>query len=252
MANRKGKKVEKKVNESKKKLNHLHELAFSQLDKRPLTGKDEIRRGYRLYKFDEAPAYLQDNIYVLGGFRVDLPFKTCLRSVFHLHNEISNIWTHIFGFFLTCYLFYYGYYNILPLKNLIPVRGYDETDGSEFFSVSSLDLFAFTLIIVGHLFQMYASFTFHWFGCMSQEKYRFCASVDYAGVVVSIALGFYFVCYYVLWCHTFLSIMYNIAMLIIGTLGLIFVLHPHFQIPQYQSLRGATFLCLGWFGLFPI
>ena len=46
----------------------------------------------------KAPNYLTDpEPFILHGFRPRLTFLGCLRSLFKLHNETLNIWTHIFG-----------------------------------------------------------------------------------------------------------------------------------------------------------
>lgn len=46
-----------------------------------------------------APAYMQ-NAFINAGYRVDYHWKTCVRSVFRLHNETLNVWTHFIGFLL--------------------------------------------------------------------------------------------------------------------------------------------------------
>eukprot|EP01029_Cantina_marsupialis_P028742 TRINITY_DN777952_c0_g1_i1.p1 TRINITY_DN777952_c0_g1~~TRINITY_DN777952_c0_g1_i1.p1 ORF type:complete len:419 (-),score=70.25 TRINITY_DN777952_c0_g1_i1:406-1662(-) len=44
--------------------------------------------------------YAKDNEYILCGYRHVSSWKTALFSVFRLHNESLNVWTHLFGGFL--------------------------------------------------------------------------------------------------------------------------------------------------------
>jgi len=45
------------------------------------------------------PDYLQ-NAFIDAGYRVEYNWKACLKSVFSLHNETWNVWTHFVGFLI--------------------------------------------------------------------------------------------------------------------------------------------------------
>ncbi|KAL7101530.1 hypothetical protein ACP275_08G059500 [Erythranthe tilingii] len=55
---------------------------------------------YQLVEYHSLPAYLKDNEYILGHYRAEWPLKQVLLSVFTIHNETLNVWTHLIGFFL--------------------------------------------------------------------------------------------------------------------------------------------------------
>ncbi|KAL0350482.1 UNVERIFIED_CONTAM: Heptahelical transmembrane protein 5 [Sesamum radiatum] len=55
---------------------------------------------YQLVEYHSLPAYLKDNEYILSYYRSEWPLKQALLSVFTIHNETLNIWTHLIGFFL--------------------------------------------------------------------------------------------------------------------------------------------------------
>ena len=51
-------------------------------------------KGPRLLDLEKTPAYLQFNRYVLTGYRPVCNADECLRSLFYMHNELGNIYTH--------------------------------------------------------------------------------------------------------------------------------------------------------------
>uniref|UniRef100_A0A672S3N3 Adiponectin receptor 1 n=1 Tax=Sinocyclocheilus grahami TaxID=75366 RepID=A0A672S3N3_SINGR len=47
------------------------------------------------------PDWLKDNDYLLHGHRPPMPsFRTCFGSIFRIHTETGNIWTHLLGLIL--------------------------------------------------------------------------------------------------------------------------------------------------------
>ncbi|XP_049916301.1 progestin and adipoQ receptor family member 4 isoform X2 [Epinephelus moara] len=63
--------------------------------------------GPRLLDFAKTPQHLQFNKYVLTGYRPVSTAHECLRSLFYMHNELGNIYTHgalpIIHITLLCY-----------------------------------------------------------------------------------------------------------------------------------------------------
>lgn len=55
---------------------------------------------YQLVEYHSLPGYLRDNEYILGHYRSEWPMKQILLSMFTIHNETLNVWTHLIGFFL--------------------------------------------------------------------------------------------------------------------------------------------------------
>lgn len=50
--------------------------------------------GPRLLDWASSPPHLQFNRYVLTGYRPVSSVQDCIRSLFYLHNELGNIYTH--------------------------------------------------------------------------------------------------------------------------------------------------------------
>uniref|UniRef100_H2LMM2 Progestin and adipoQ receptor family member 4 n=1 Tax=Oryzias latipes TaxID=8090 RepID=H2LMM2_ORYLA len=53
-----------------------------------------LYQGPRLLDFAKTPPHLQFNKYVLTGYRPVSTAQECLRSLFYMHNELGNIYTH--------------------------------------------------------------------------------------------------------------------------------------------------------------
>ncbi|XP_052197832.1 heptahelical transmembrane protein 4-like [Diospyros lotus] len=55
---------------------------------------------YQLVEYHMLPGYLRDNEFIIGHYRSEWPLKQVLLSIFTIHNETLNVWTHLIGFFL--------------------------------------------------------------------------------------------------------------------------------------------------------
>jgi hypothetical protein len=55
------------------------------------------RSASTLHTYDSLPDYLQDNEFIITGYRANLPVKATLKSFWEWHNETGNIWTHFLG-----------------------------------------------------------------------------------------------------------------------------------------------------------
>ncbi|MED6124144.1 Heptahelical transmembrane protein 4 [Stylosanthes scabra] len=61
----------------------------------------------QLVEYNSLPTYLRDNEYILGYYRSEWPLKQIFLSIFAIHNETLNVWTHLIGFFLFLFLTIY-------------------------------------------------------------------------------------------------------------------------------------------------
>lgn len=56
-------------------------------------------RDWKACHFEKLPCWMRDNDYLHFGHRPELPsFAECFRSIFRIHTETGNIWTHLIGF----------------------------------------------------------------------------------------------------------------------------------------------------------
>jgi len=126
-----------------------------------------------VYKYTDTPEYLHGNPYVASGYRVQLSFAYCLRSMFAWSNDTINIWSHFIGFFI--FLFYLIYDNlyVLPYK-------------TEFI----LDHLFVSLGLVCYQFCMLCSTGYHVFRCHSEKANLQWLALDLTGISVGL-LGCY-------------------------------------------------------------
>lgn len=74
--------------------------------------KKNKQRKRKIYSFRELPAHLQDNDCILHHYRAYYTVKECLKSVFDIHNETVNIWSHFLGSLFYAVLLFMTYYNL--------------------------------------------------------------------------------------------------------------------------------------------
>ncbi|XP_077233853.1 heptahelical transmembrane protein 4-like isoform X2 [Tasmannia lanceolata] len=55
---------------------------------------------YQLVEYHSLPGYLRDNEFIVGHYRSEWPLKQVFLSIFTIHNETLNVWTHLIGFFI--------------------------------------------------------------------------------------------------------------------------------------------------------
>ncbi|XP_078578640.1 progestin and adipoQ receptor family member 3-like [Branchiostoma floridae x Branchiostoma japonicum] len=128
----------------------------------------------QLYTYGQLPRWYQQIMeppYITAGYRNNLSYRQCLRSIFQIHNETGNIWTSLLPAIVFLLLAYYDITVSLPGAH---------GNGTDY-----------VVIVLFHLcFQIgaYASTYFHTFhaqGC--RQKYEECLAVDLWGLAVSSA-----------------------------------------------------------------
>ena len=82
--------------------NLYHDMATKELLAMPgkaLDKAEEIAwRVWTAVHHQHLPSWLRDNDFLLHGHRPQLhTFTECFRSIFRIHTETGNIWTHLIG-----------------------------------------------------------------------------------------------------------------------------------------------------------
>lgn len=73
-------------------------MAFQAAEQAGEICRKVIEVSWKACHFQSLPHWLQDNDYLHWGHRPPLPsFAACFRSIFRIHTETGNIWTHLIG-----------------------------------------------------------------------------------------------------------------------------------------------------------
>ena len=132
---------------------------------------------FPLATLSEVPPWVVYNTSVLTGYRRwDVSFGACLRSLFQLHNETGNIWTHLLGFL---------YFGSLLHSTL-----------SELPEASDAERLAIGSFLVGCMVCMGLSVAYHTFGSLSRRAHDVLLRLDYTGITVQILCSFVPCVYY--------------------------------------------------------
>jgi len=161
-------------------------------------------RGQKLLKYNEAPAYLQQNQYIHTGYRSPQSYIECMRSVFLFHNETLNIWTHLLGFLV--------FSSLLLWDSLSLPQG----------TVTWHDVAVILCIITCYQACMILSTVFHTFGAHSEQVYDKCLYLDLCGIAVSLIATYISGIYYAFWCLTWWRNFYLITVFLIVAFAVIF------------------------------
>jgi predicted membrane channel-forming protein YqfA (hemolysin III family) len=135
----------------------------------------------KLFTYQEIPERLKRNPYVLGSYRMNLTLQECISSLFSIHNETLNIWTHLFGFIL--FLFFSIYTSYVFYMN------------SKYVNIGDIVCWIVFLLAVENLYL--SSTLYHWIGLAHKEErvYRVCYCMDISAIG-GIICGSFFPGYY--------------------------------------------------------
>ncbi|KAI3423893.1 hypothetical protein D9Q98_009727 [Chlorella vulgaris] len=70
----------------------------------PRRRRQEHRAKRELLPFEQTPNHYRDNPHILHWYRPQGGFRRSLSSLFRLHNETGNVWTHLIGFVIFIFL----------------------------------------------------------------------------------------------------------------------------------------------------
>jgi len=193
---------------------------------------------WKTSQFTKLPAWMKDNEHLHFGHRPELgSFKECFKSIFRIHTETGNIWTHLIGFvaFIAMTIIFY-------VKPLCDNCHEDVKLGEKLI---------FLFFFIGAILCLGMSSLFHTVCCHSPEISDLFSKLDYTGIALLTIGSFVPWIYYGFYCQFTAQVVYLTTITILGVLAVIVTLHPSFGTPSYRPLRALTFVCLGCFGFIP-
>lgn len=190
-----------------------------------------VRNIWNVCSFHALPKWLQDNNYLHNEHRPPLnSFIECCKSVFRLHTETVNIWTHLIG----CFIFMALYIHVLLTEHY-----------------AWQDKLIFAVYFLGTIVCLGLSTAFHVVHCHSESIGKLFNKLDYCGITVLIMVSFVPWLYYAFYCRVYPILIYLSSVLILGTASIIMSLQEKFSRPAYRPIRTAVFTTFGLSGVVP-
>ncbi|XP_023219196.1 adiponectin receptor protein-like [Centruroides sculpturatus] len=188
---------------------------------------------WKVCHFSSLPRWLQDNDFLHRGHRPPLPsFSACFRSIFRIHTETGNIWTHLLG----CIAFIgVAIYFLSHPSNEIGWQG----------------KMVFATFFISAIVCLGMSFTFHTVNCHSEKMGKLFSKLDYCGIAVLIIGSFVPWLYYGFYCQYQLKVFYFCLVFVLGTSAIIVSLWDKFSEPRFRWLRAGVFMGFGLSGAIP-
>ncbi|XP_054984283.1 adiponectin receptor protein 1-like [Sorex araneus] len=190
---------------------------------------------WSVISYDMLPDWLKDNDYLLHGHRPPLPsFWACFKSIFRIHTETGNIWTHLFGFVLFLFL---GIFTMLR-PNM-------------YFVAPVQEKLVLGMFFLGAVLCLSFSWLFHTVSCYSERVFKTFSRLDYSGIALLTMGSVVTWLYYSFYCSSKLWLIYTYIICVLGTLAIIVSQWDRFATPKHRSTRAAVFLALGLSSLVP-
>jgi adiponectin receptor len=188
---------------------------------------------FPLFLFDEIPERLKDNPFILSGYRAHYTTKMCLQSVFRIHNETANIWTHLLGFILFVGLCTYLFADIVA-------------DNAR--SMMVIVAFVFGLLVC-----LGCSTCFHTMNAHDDSKIcKILHKMDYFGITCLITGSFIPTIIFGFACDPLWKWIYLGIVLVMGAFGLIGPWFNFWTEVKYRTFRVFVYVVLVGSGVFPI
>ncbi|KAF0450710.1 putative hemolysin-III channel protein Izh2 [Gigaspora margarita] len=186
--------------------------------------------------FSELPHWLKDNVDILTGYRrPTYSYIKCMRSLFYLHNESVNIWSHLTGALI---------FIILSITTSFSLSAYP--------SITPLDFLVQYSFLAGVLLCLTFSTLFHSFMCHSEMVCANWNRCDYCGIVFLSIGSVIPISYYAFYCNRTISIIYITLVSVLGIATISVAIPVRFRTPEFRWFRTTLFLALGASVVIPI
>lgn len=157
----------------------------------------------KLLSITEVESHLRGNPYVTHGYRASIPSMPFVaRSLFQLHNETFNIWSHLLG------AVYFAGLTVLAV-----VRAALEEQDEVLHRVTVI------FFTVGATLLCTASAVFHAVSCHSREVYELTAKLDYSGITLMILFSFFPIMHNMFFCLRSLAVFYSVSISVLVSLA---------------------------------
>nr|CAB3220186.1 adiponectin receptor protein 1-like [Phallusia mammillata] len=190
---------------------------------------------WRVVSFLQLQDWQKDNEFLHHWHRPPMPcFKACFGSIFRLHTETGNIWTHLIGFIL--FIGICIYFLCLP---------------ATYFISELQEKVVFFLFFLGAVLCLCFSTLFHTMGCHSERVFKIFGKLDYSGIALMIMGSFVPWIYYSFYCDIEPKVVYMSAVSILGVACIVISQWDKFSTAKFRGVRAILFAALGLSGVVP-
>jgi len=187
-----------------------------------------------LLNYERVPGWLQFNEFIHSGYRPPgLTLNEIWRSLFKIHNETGNCWTHLLGFLF--FFIWGGYTFIFQLWN--------EPLACRFF---------FFVFWVSLEWCMVSSTGYHLFSCHSHGTMLCVSRLDYTGISGLILGSSVPAIFYAFYCHPMWQIVYLASVAILGFTTIIGSFFEFFHADSFDTIRKCLFASTAAIGVIPV
>ncbi|KAF1831077.1 HlyIII-domain-containing protein [Decorospora gaudefroyi] len=200
----------------------------------------ELSNPYGLLCYDQLPEWRKDNPYIYTQYRpISHSYKACLKSLFYLHNQTGNIYSHLLFFFPVLALIIH---NSLALAGVRTLSIQPRSD----------DVLAFSAFFAGAAMCMSFSTAYHTF--MSHSEYVASRGklLDFAGITCLIWGSMMPTLYYAFNCETDVMKKYMVTFSTFGVMALLYFLSPLASNPTAQKMVIPLFVIFAASGILPL
>ncbi|KAJ3206207.1 hypothetical protein HDU67_008309 [Dinochytrium kinnereticum] len=265
------------------------------MDIAPTCREEALARGRKYMdatvSVHEMPAWYHDGTYILTGYRrIQFTYYGCIRSLFYIHNETGNVYTHMMGVILFLILVGVSFgpspSSSSPLGALgtvnaslpstsvtlptttaagptatgspVAVNSFGPSSSAftalmpTLSNTTALDVIVVSIFLMSAIFCLGLSTTYHLCCCHSHEVAKAWNKADYVGIVFLIVGSFIPSLFYGFYCSKSLQLTYIIAITLLGTATAIVTMSTRFSTPKYRYLRTILFAALGLSGIVPL
>ncbi|KAF7509939.1 hypothetical protein GJ744_007253 [Endocarpon pusillum] len=192
---------------------------------------------YSLVQWDEVPHWQQDNHHIHGSYRRPSgSYPRSLRSLFYIHNETVNIYTHLLPTLAAPP-------TALALYKILQPR---------YVQATTRDVLAFSCFFLGAAICLAMSATYHLISNHSPAVNKFGNQLDYVGIVLLITGSFVPSIYYGFWCDTTLQRLYWTMICSLGAGCTSISVMSRFRTPTWRPFRAGMFVLMGLSAVFPV
>eukprot|EP00300_Choanocystis_sp_HF-7_P033738 c46152_g1_i1.p1 GENE.c46152_g1_i1~~c46152_g1_i1.p1 ORF type:complete len:307 (-),score=63.58 c46152_g1_i1:201-1121(-) len=184
----------------------------------------------KLLKYDDIPVWAQQNELIRTCYRCEMNAVEALKSIFQIHCETGNIWTHL----------------IPGIVSLVLGFGYALDQ-----SICALDRAALGTFFFGSTCCYLCSATYHTLHICSPESSIAFGQLDFVGIVLGIWGGETGAIIALFPCEHHKMWLFELALTIFGIIALMVVIIPRFNSNTYRGTRSLIFVAFGLSGLLP-